>query len=858
MLIVMKHHYLPIACFWLWSLCSFSLLGQNLNSDRGIPPGSHRCGTDAHEQYLQNRFPLRETREAFERWLTPKIREVKAQSPAERAVITIPVVVHVIHNNEQVGSGDNISASQIQSQITILNQDFRRMLGTPGYNTHPDGADTEIEFCLAFVDTAGHQMAEPGIHRVSRQSLGLGAPPYVDVVIDTLIAPNTVWDPERYFNIWSVRISDPPGPWELLGYANFPTSSGLNGLPPPGSGPEADGVFVNPRHFGLSGSIGFPYHLGRTATHEVGHFLGLLHLWGTGGCNSDDYCMDTPNASGPNFSCSNNTSCGSRDMVENYMDYTDDACFNIFTEDQKARMRAVLQNSPRRKELVNSTVCQVPSAQPIPGFLARDTVNCDGLVHFRDTSQEIPTDWLWYFGDGDSSLLRNPTHSYDSSGTYAVTLIVSNMIGTDTLVLQIQIFRGYAPTIDAGRDTSVCQGDSLRLMASVMGSASSIHWTSTGGLQDSTGLSPFFIGGTSQPVYVTASDSLGCSNSDSLYILVHPSPTLQVGADVQLCRGDSVQLQVVVDPGAMVSWQPTMGLRDSLGANPWFVGGVSQAYSIQVMNNQGCRRSDSLQVEVLDPPFIDAGPDLAFCEGMQTRLGIAILDTSLQVLWFPGTGLDDSTLSNPLFTAWQSQGYQIQVTDSSGCVNQDSLFIHVQPLPEVNAGPDRSINLAIQDTVHLSARSLANIVAWEWLPTDKLITANTLANPISQPDVDIAYQLKGTDSLGCAGTDSIRIEVLDTRSNDPFLQQKLGAIAPPFPNPVFEELSLSAEFHQSLHLEISLCNVQGQVLAQVFRGKVRPGSFAYVWRIPRVYSSGLYLIRWQSGALNYGQKIWLR
>ena len=96
-----------------------------------------------------------------------------------------------------------------------------------------------------------------------------------------------------------------------------------------------------------------PFNLGRITTHEVGHWLGLRHIWGDGDCLADDYCNDTPPAEAPNNTCAKNVSCNSPDMIENYMDYTTDECMNIFTQDQKIRMHTVLRNSPRRKELVD-------------------------------------------------------------------------------------------------------------------------------------------------------------------------------------------------------------------------------------------------------------------------------------------------------------------------------------------------------------------------------------------------------------------------------------------------------------------------------------------------------------------------
>ena len=271
-------------------------------------------------------------------------------------ILRIPVVVHVVHNGEPVGVGPNISSEQVKSQIAVLNEDFRRALGSNGYNESRVGADTEIEFFLAPNAPNGARLDEPGIDRINggRSSWPKG---FFRNPIETELKPQTFWNPNEYFNIWTVNFGGFVSR-DLLGYAQFPSSSGLNGLNLNEGSPETDGIVIGYKYFGSSEKGDFPeliapFNLGRTTTHEVGHWLGLRHIWGDGDCTVDDFCLDTPIADAPNIGCpQENFSCNSPDMFENYMDYTDDACMNIFTQDQKGRMMQVLMNSPRRKELV--------------------------------------------------------------------------------------------------------------------------------------------------------------------------------------------------------------------------------------------------------------------------------------------------------------------------------------------------------------------------------------------------------------------------------------------------------------------------------------------------------------------------
>ncbi|MFK8102180.1 MAG: choice-of-anchor J domain-containing protein [Saprospiraceae bacterium] len=320
-----------------------------------------RCHTVESDAKLRAQHPELGTLEEFEHWLAPKVAAYQSGA-TERAVVTIPIIFHIIHDNDAVGSGDNLSAVYINAQLDQLNNDFRRVLGTSGYNNNAVGADTEVEFCAALVDENGNTLSEPGINRINRNSLGWTAPPYGtctggfnDAYIEGTIKPQSQWDPDEYFNFWVMDID-----CGILGYAQFPSSSGLGGLNTNGGSANTDGVVCLTSSIGSTSTpnpAGGSYNKGRTATHEVGHWIGLRHIWGDGGCSVDDFCGDTPTSDGANYGCPNTTSCGSTDMVENYMDYTDDDCMNIFTLNQKARMQAVLANSPRRGSLTSSTAC---------------------------------------------------------------------------------------------------------------------------------------------------------------------------------------------------------------------------------------------------------------------------------------------------------------------------------------------------------------------------------------------------------------------------------------------------------------------------------------------------------------------
>jgi PKD repeat protein len=400
------------------------------------------CATMEQDSLSRLRFPERGTLADFEKSLQQTIKELERayQSGRTKAgVVTIPIIVHVVHNGEAVGAGTNISQAQVQAQIEVLNEDFRRLAGTPGFNNSPVGADIEIEFCLSPVDQNGNTMAEPGIHRYNG-----GRADWSRDQIENQLKPTTIWNPNLFYNIWTLRFASIDA--NLIGYAQFPDQSGLDGLP--ASGPAStDGVVVRYQSFGSVDKGNFPvmvapYNRGRTLTHETGHWLGLRHIWGDGGCSADDYVTDTPASDGPSSGCPiGRISCSVVNMVENYMDYTNDICMNIFTNGQKARMQAVIQVSPRRKSLIEGNLCSPLVADvPTANFTVNNqTVLLGGEASFTDLSTNFPTSWSWTFegGDPNTSTQRNPTVRYNTPGVYKVSLVATNSLGPSE-VLEIE------------------------------------------------------------------------------------------------------------------------------------------------------------------------------------------------------------------------------------------------------------------------------------------------------------------------------------------------------------------------------------------------------------------------------------
>jgi len=268
--------------------------------------------------------------------------------PSENEIIKIPVVVHVIYRDDTT----NITQEKIASQIQVLNEDFRKL--NVDYTSTPDEflplvADVGIEFELATIDPDGNETS--GITRTFSDVIDgwSGRDLQEDTPVEQLalffsdLGGQDAWPRDHYLNIWVADMSTRHEELGLNGYSSSISDD-----------PRIDGVVIDPRVFGTLGPLDPKYALGRTATHEIGHWLNLIHIYaGNDSCDSSDLVDDTPTAYGQygGIPVYPQVSCGSTDITMNFMDNVNDSAMTMFTNGQKARMRAVFEKDGGRHQL---------------------------------------------------------------------------------------------------------------------------------------------------------------------------------------------------------------------------------------------------------------------------------------------------------------------------------------------------------------------------------------------------------------------------------------------------------------------------------------------------------------------------
>ncbi len=334
--------------------------------------------------------------------------------------IFIPVVFHIVHNGDAVGSGENITDEQCKSQLEAMNLHY--MAQDVNLVNVPDAfaglvGSCNIQFCLAKFDPDGNPTTGIIRHQLSNATWD------DENTIDNTLKPSTIWDNKRYMNIWSVRMGGDLTSQGVLAYSSLPFFGSA----------DQDGIVARYNTIGTTGTLMASHRLGKTVTHEAGHWLGLLHTWGTDANCGDagDYVSDTPDQADMNFGCPTfpHISCNNGpngDMFMNYMDYTDDACSYMFSKGQANNIRTVIDQFRPEIKTASSVCFYSLDASAVKIEFPKDSI-CSfffkPVITIRNEGATTLTSFrILYQVDGDAIQTYNWTGSLASQYSIQLTL----------------------------------------------------------------------------------------------------------------------------------------------------------------------------------------------------------------------------------------------------------------------------------------------------------------------------------------------------------------------------------------------------------------------------------------------------
>jgi len=735
-------------------------------------PLYRNCGTTEYmEQMLQADPAWRNRLEQYERDI--ENFESNRSSFKTQAVITIPVVVHVVYRT----SAENISDAQIMSQMAILNNDFRKLNADTTLIPNafkPIASDIQIEFCMAVQDPNGNPTN--GITRTQTTTTSFSTN---NGVKSNNTGGKSPWNTSKYLNIWVCNLSG-----SILGYAQFP-----------GGSASSDGVVVGYKYFGNIGTAQAPYNKGRTLTHEVGHWLNLRHIWGDSNCGND-FVSDTPTAQAANYGCPNfpRVTCNngpSGDMFMNYMDYVDDGCMQMFSAGQGTRMQAAL-NGPR-SSLLASDGCTPLNAPPNANFVASNTVILvGGSVNFTDLSLYNPTSWNWTFTGGTpaTSTQQNPAGIvYNTPGAYTVTLTAINGNGSDTetktayinvvspggpgacdtLNFPLQSYYLYYVPSNGGyiTGTNVFNDEAKANYFSSAGAATHITGvmidfgaasasSSTSSIQvniwDATGPSgsPGSIIAT-QNLLITDIITNGNNGNASTVIFNNPVPVpgpFYAGFTIPLTAGDTVA--VVSD-----SIDTTVpGLAWEIYQGTW--------YEMSDANN-----SFGIDLNLGIYPLTTNTPPTAsfsvtpgsYCIGDTINIQGTATNTQVYNWTFPNGTPANSNAMNPQVSYLAAGSYSVTLNAIGACLGTSTLtqnnIIVVSSNPAVTITPSVA-TICPGGNINLTGAGAFN---YDWSPSAGL-SSSVGASVTATPAVSTVYTLTGTDVNGCESSASVNVDVV--------------------------------------------------------------------------------------------------
>jgi gliding motility-associated-like protein len=761
---------MKIKGFILFLILSFSKLYSQL-PNRG-------CGTA---------IPSSQYDSLFQQKVIDYLNTTTAASRVQ-STFQIPVIFHVIHGGQAIGTYPNINQGQLNSQIQVLNDDY----GGTGFNTgnYPATAflnyamntqvlpgskdafgniaiaNTGISFCLALKDSIGNVLSEPGIERKNWSSIAGATNPALastaanlTTLMDNIIKPATIWSPNKYLNIWVTDVGTGAG---LLGYATFPPLSGLVGVSGGGTA-TTDGLWCWAKTCGSqnifpTGTYSAPYNYGRTLTHEISHYLGLRHTWGDVTCGND-FCNDTPPEQSASYgvptypylpnACPTYTPPTGPEgvMFMNFADYTDDAAMYMFTEDQKIRMQTAMTNSPYRNQLGTHGYCNATATIQANFSLSATVINQGQSVNITDlsTASNAITSWNYVCVASTPSLstLQNPTLTFNTAGIHTISLTVTAAGLNSSTTKTIQVNACPIPTVNVNSINPTCAGacNGSATLVAVAGSGAPYTYSWTPAVSSSSVASGLCAGVYS--CVVTNS----CATSVTKIITINPPPaiSLTIGAsNPTVCAGNSTTITAIANGGTPTysfNWN-TGSTANNIIVNPTII--PVTGYTVTVSDLQGCVKTASIGVTVNSIPSITVSPNNpTICAGKTATIN---LSGAASFTTIPGN-INSSTFTvNPLATTI----YTITGSSPFGCIGIRKDTITVVNTPTISS----SVN---SNTVCFgSSITFSNSGGASYTLSPSSFTGNTINITPTVMGTTI-FTVTGAGPFGCINTKTISV-----------------------------------------------------------------------------------------------------
>lgn len=791
------------------TLLALMLLCINVNAQSRITYEAYPDGNEIGCKASEIHHRMLENDPEYARKYQSANNYSKSLKSPQGTIHTIPVVVHVIHLGEAVGTGTNISDEQIQSAITALNRDFRMEAGTIGDgsgNTPVPGVDCEIEFCLAVRDPNGQPTT--GINRVNGSSVTNYASQGIIDANEVDVKTLSRWDNRYYYNVWVVsEIDDNGGGAGTQGYAYFPTN-------PVTWNADKDGTVVLYNAFGNDpdGSLGYNLksytNLNRTMTHEIGHGLNLHHPFEGGSCSEtdcttqgDEVCDTPPTTQQTNCGT---PACGGTQQVENYMDYTGSTCTNMFTQGQKDRMRTALEGP--RAELLTSDACTPTNdldaalnkiVYPIGDICA---TTFDPIVEIRNLGVQTLTSVTITFDiDGGAPQTFNWTGSLATNASEQVTLAsMTTTAGAHTFNVSLSNPNGgtdeYTANDNATSNFTVQVGSQVNFTLVTDNFGSETTWTLTDSNSNTLYSGGPYTDGGSTTITLefcladgcydfTINDSYGdgicCSNGSGSYTLTDAvgntlasggsfastetknfcidsnPPVASFTADqTTICASNTINFTDTStgSPGSW-SWTFTGGTPStSTDQNPAIVYNTPGTYDVtlEVTNANGTdTHTETAMITVGAALDITATGNNESCPGNCDGSGTVVVNSGTSPYTYSWTSGTNPNTDN--VTDLCSGNYTVTVSDGAGCSTSANITISA-PLAFNLTTSSTDASCAAADgtaTVNVLGGTGPFTYAWDDPSTQSTSTATALGAG--------TYSVVVTDAAGCSASESATV-----------------------------------------------------------------------------------------------------